>query len=520
MAGRVGQGRHWAIALRLDLHLQRWHKRPITMPASAPALCLGMSVAPTHLALALVDQAGHVVAELTRAHGEPVDSDPADWWRACRTGVKDLLRRAGVGAERIRAIGVSGDSSVLVPTDRNGKALCPVTFGTDPRVAPAIDELAGSVGLRNLANLTGRLPGLASPLTKVLAVRSGAKRAWHDAVVLLPAKDWLRLRLTGQAATDACDAAATLLFNPRTRSWSKQVLTAAGIDAGLLPQVAAGDALAGRVTETAGRETGLQAGTPVVVGAGHAAAVAIAAGAAPGTLVVEIGGGGAIALPVAEPGKAALLMPGCHALDGALRSGLGLDCGAALAWTLDRLAPTELAQARRNGRELVDLAAEFAAEVATGAEDLLWLPERDQRGAQLGALHGLQPRHHRGHLARACLEGGALLAREALVESGAAALVAVGPGTATPFCVQLLADACDRPVQPLPVPHPAAVAGALLATTAVGIHKTVADATAKMVHRKVAVAPRRLAADVHSRQAAAVAALRRPPEPVAAEATA
>jgi hypothetical protein len=39
-----------------------------------------------------------------------------------------------------------------------------------------------------------------------------------------------------------------------------------------------------------------------------------------------------------------------------------------------------------------------------------------------------------------------------------------------------------------------------------------------MVHRKAAVAPRRLAADIHARQAAAVATLRRPPEPVAAEA--
>jgi xylulokinase len=477
-----------------------------------------MSVAPTHLAFVLVDQVGNVVAELTRAHGEPVDSDPADWWRACRTGVKDLLRRAGIGAERIRAIGVSGDSTVLVPTDKAGKALCPVTFAADPRISPALDELITAVGARNLANLTGRQPGLASPLVKVLAVRSGAKRAWHDAVALLSAKDWLRLRLTGAAATDGCDASATLLFNPRTRSWSKQVLTAAGIDPSLLPPVSAGDALAGRVTEAAARETGLQAGTPVVVGAGHAAAVAIAAGAAPGTLVVELGGGGAIAAPAAEPGKAGLLQPGCHALDGALRAGLGLDGGAALAWTLERLAPVELAQARRNGRELIDLAAEFAAEVATGAEELLWLPERDPRGAQLGAMHGLQARHHRGHLARACLEAGALLARDAIAENASTTVVAVGPGTATPFCVQLLADACDRPVVSVAVPHPAAVGAAMLATTAVGIHKTVADATAKMVHRKGAVNPRRLAADIHARQAAAVAVLRRPPEPVAAEA--
>jgi xylulokinase len=133
-------------------------------------------------------------------------------------------------------------------------------------------------------------------------------------------------------------------------------------------------------------------------------------------------------------------------------------------------------------------------------------------------MHGLQARHHRGHLARACLEAGALLARDAIAENASTTVVAVGPGTATPFCVQLLADACDRPVVSVAVPHPAAVGAAMLATTAVGIHKTVADATAKMVHRKGAVNPRRLAADIHARQAAAVAVLRRPPEPVAAEA--
>ena len=47
--------------------------------------------------------------------------------------------------------------------------------------------------------------------------------------VLLP-KDYIRYRLTGEYAMDKADGSGTVLFDLKTRDWSREVLEALGID--------------------------------------------------------------------------------------------------------------------------------------------------------------------------------------------------------------------------------------------------------------------------------------------------
>jgi xylulokinase len=111
------------------------------MPATA--CFLGLDIARNGLGLVLINADGEVAATLRRSYGTTngQTSDPQDWWRAVRTGVKEILRRCHRQANHIRSIGLTGDSQGIVALDADGKVLCPTTLGPDPRVVPYAESL-------------------------------------------------------------------------------------------------------------------------------------------------------------------------------------------------------------------------------------------------------------------------------------------------------------------------------------------------------------------------------------------
>lgn len=470
-----------------------------------PAYLLGIDVGRTGLGLAVLDGTGAVAASARRAYGnapgEP--TDPQDWWRAARTGIKELLRKANLSAERIRAVGLSGDAFGYAACDRDGKALCATVLGPDPRADAAAQEFARAIGPRNLANISGGIATGATMAAKLIWLRANEKRVWHDLALILPAKDFIRFRLTGVPATDAGDAAATLIFNPKARAWSKQLAQALAIDVGWLPPIVAGTAMTGRITDAAARECGLSAGTPVVGGAGHAAAVALAAGVvAPGTALVELGSAGAVLVSCDEAPRdpSGRLRSSCHAVAGrAAMETHGVAGSDGLDWLLDTVLAAESAQARRAGRDPYEVLAELAAEVAPGAEGCVHL----SAGRGPGGFLGLKPGIGRGHLVRAAFEGGAMAAREALAAATAAGaaierIITAGPGASGNLWPQILADVLDRAVEVAPVAESAAAGAAILATPAVGVHKSLDAAMQAMVRRHGPLQPRRAAAETYA----------------------
>ena len=174
------------------------------------AYFLGIDVSAGGLGLIVIGGDGTVLAHLRRAYGgeDTGPMDPQDWWRAARTGIKEILRRAELRADQVRAIGISGDADGVVAIDREGKVLSPAVFGPDPAVASYVDQLTQKVGARNLLNLASGPAHSGATAVKLLWLRDTHKRVWHDCAHLLSPKDFLRYRLTGTAVTDACDAAA------------------------------------------------------------------------------------------------------------------------------------------------------------------------------------------------------------------------------------------------------------------------------------------------------------------------
>jgi xylulokinase len=480
------------------------------------AYFLGIDVARSGLGLVVLSGDGSQVAALHRAYGGGNDQlyDPQDWWRAARTGIKEILRRADLKADQIRCIGVTGDSEGMVALSKDGKVLCLSSLGADPRAEPQVDLLNRTVGARNLINLASGPAHAGASAVKLLWLRENEKRVWHDLGVVLSPKDFLRFRLCETLVTDASDAAASLLFNPKTRAWSKQLLTLLDINPAWLPSISSGQLISGRVTSTAAREAGLQSGTPVITGAGHAASAAIAAAAlTPGSMMAELGGIGGIFAPTSDAVRdpSGRLVSTCHSVAGTWAlSQSDLASAEPLDWLQQHVFTSEVMQAKRAQRDPLEPLAELAAETPPGADGLLYVSAK--QSSRLAGFLGLNRRHGRGHLVRAVLESGALAIGSALnaltdLKREPEEVLVVGPGAANTLWCQIIADAVDRQIYAIPGAECAASGAAILASSAVGLHKNITEACEKMTGERVAYQPRKAATDVYRQIAPVVARL-------------
>ncbi|HEY0443815.1 MAG TPA: xylulokinase, partial [Candidatus Limnocylindrales bacterium] len=367
-------------------------------------------------------------------------------------------------------------------------------------------------GRDRLIAVTGNdaLPGFTAP--KLLWVRNHEPDIWRRiARVLLP-KDYVRLRLTGVAATDVADGAGTVLFDLARRTWSPEIVGALGIDPRWLPETLEGPAVTGAVTKEAAAATGLRAGTPVVAGGGDQAANAVGVGAVrPGIGALSLGTSGVVFAPTDRPviepdGR---LHAFCHAVpDRWHLMGVMLSAAGSLRWFRDTLRP---------GASYDDIVAE-AATAPPGSDGLLFLPylsgERTPHPDPLarGAFVGLTVAHSRAHLARAVLEGVAFGLRDSLElirSSGATPLAEIrasGGGTRSELWLQILADVFGEQVATVSTTEGAAFGAAMLAAVATDWFGSVDEAAAGLVAR-VAVAEPGAARDRYAETYAAYAAL-------------
>ena len=406
------------------------------------------------------------------------EQDPEDWWRASEAAL------AGLGASEVAAIGLSGQMHGLVVLDEERHVLRPAILWNDQRTAAECVEIDERLGRPCLVELTGNraLPGFTAP--KLLWLRRHEPQVYaRIAHVLLP-KDYVRLRLTGELATDAADASGTLLFDVARRRWSEEVLAALEIPPEWLPPVLESPAVSGHTRD----------GVPVAAGAGDQAAGAVGVGAdRPGPLSIVLGTSGVVfaALPGYAADPAGRVHAFCHAVPDAWHAmGVMLAAGGSLRWFRDVLAP---------GESFETLTA-VAEQWPPGAEGLVFLPylagERTPHADpnSRGAFAGLSLRHDRGALVRAVLEGVAFGLRDSLEllrELGVEPTVAraSGGGARSDLWLRIVASVLGIPLERTEVEEGAAYGAALLGGVAAGVFADVHEAVSACVRVRDRIEP-------------------------------
>jgi xylulokinase len=393
-----------------------------------------------------LDEDGAVVAKAEAGYALSTprpgwaEQDPEDWWRA----TEQVLAQLGT----VEAIGLSGQMHGLVALDSADRVLRPAILWNDQRTTAECREIEALVDFETLGNPV--LEGFTAPKLRWLARHEPDVHA-RIAKVMLP-KDYVRLRLTGEHATDVADASGTLWLDIAGRRWSDDVLEALEVDREWLPRLLESPEVSGATPD----------GVPVAAGAGDQAAGALGVGVdrVGGPLSVVLGTSGVVFAVQDGYAPDPRLHTFCHAVPGTWHQmGVMLSAAGSLAWLADALRE-DFANLIRDARRW-----------PPGVEGLTFLPylagERTPHADPdaRGAFTGLSLRHDRGALVRAVLEGVAFGLRDALDLIGgehASARVS-GGGAHSDLWMEIVASVLELPLEHVAVNEGAAYGAALLA---------------------------------------------------------
>jgi xylulokinase len=409
---------------------------------------LGIDIGTSSVKTVLVDERETPVAQastpLTVARPQPLyaEQDAQDWWQATVAAVRTLPAAARAA---VRAIGLSGQMHGATLLDQSGKTLRPAILWNDGRSAAECIELERREP-RSRA-ITGNLmmPGFTAP--KLLWVAHHEPQIFaRTARVLLP-KDYVRLRLTGQAVSDMSDAAGTGWLDVGRRDWSDEMLAATGLNRSHMPRLVEGSAPSGSLTPEAAEQLQLP---PVIVagGAGDNAASAVGMGViAPGQAFLSLGTSGVLFVVTERfrpnPDKAVHAF--CHCLPGLWHQmSVMLSAASALDWVARLTGESDLQQL---------VAAAQARGLCPGAPYFLpylsgeRTPYNDPHCR--GVFFGLNSQTARADLALAVLEGVALAfadGMDVLLENGGVVgeISVTGGGARFAYWGTLLAAALNR----------------------------------------------------------------------------
>ena len=183
-----------------------------------------------------------------------------------RRSARRCTRRAGGRSGARRQL--FGARQGLYAIDRHGKPVGNGILSSDNRAAATAAELrrAGvdaQTYPRSLQPLWPSHPAL--PL-RWLKQRQPAQYAAVDRILM--AHDYLRFRLTGEAAAEVTNISGSNLFNQRSGAYDSALMAAFGIEEAqekIAPTIGSAQ-LAGRVTAAAAAQCGLRTGTAVYGG--------------------------------------------------------------------------------------------------------------------------------------------------------------------------------------------------------------------------------------------------------------
>jgi glycerol kinase len=424
--------------------------------------------------------------EFTQIYPAPgwVEHDPEEIWATVATA-REAMAKAAIAGSDVAAIGLTNQRETAIVWDREtGKPIHNAIVWQDRRTAETCAGLRAGGHETFVAQATGLVLDPYFSATKIAWILdhvAGARAAAADGRLCFGTVDsFLLWRLTeGRVhATDATNAARTLLLDIRTGQWDASLCALFGVPMAMLPEVRDSCGEFGATT--------LLGGAVAIRGvAGDQQAATVGQGCfAPGMMKSTYGTGCFALLntggePVASRHR--LLTTIAYQLEGkrtyALEGAIFV-AGAAVQWLRDALAVIGEA------RETDTLAAS-----ADPDSEVVLVPAFVGLGAPYwdaearGAVFGLTRNAGRAELARAALEAVGYQTRDLLAAMRAdwpaaadeTVLRVDGGLTANDWCMQFLADILDAPVDRPRVLETTALGAAYLAGRAAGLSPDLAE---------------------------------------------
>lgn len=411
---------------------------------------LGIDIGTSSVKAVIVDDQDAVVEQasaalnVSRPQAGWSEQNPADWWTATNTAVKALPAKARAA---VKAVGLSGQMHGATLLDAADKPLRPAILWNDGRsekqcltlekTEPRSRDITGNIAM----------PGFTAP--KLVWVRENEPAVFMDTRCVLLPKDYVRLLMTGEKASDASDAAGTLWVDVAKRKWSPEMLAATGLNESHMPRLVEGSDATGNLRKEVAADWGM--GTvPVAGGGGDNAAGAAGIGVIkPGDAFLSLGTSGVLFLvtPKFLPNSAKAVHAFCHCLPGVWHQmSVMLSAASCVDWAV-KLTGT---------KDAAELLSKVEKRASLGGPEI-FLPylsgERTPHNdpAARGVLFGLNHDSDAAAIGQAVLEGVAFAfadGLDALIEAGATIdkISVIGGGARSMWWGGVLSAALKRPL--------------------------------------------------------------------------
>lgn len=389
-------------------------------------------------------------APLALSHPRPLWSEqaPQDWWQAVVDSLDALAAQAPAALAAVRGIGLSGQMLGVTLIDAADTPIRPALLWNDGRASAECAELHRC--LKDFADIVGcrAMPGFSSP--KLLWLSRHEPEAVARARRILLTKDYVRLALTGEAASDRADASATLLMDTARGDWHDGILAACGVDRAQLPRLVESAEISGVLRGELAARWHLPAGTPVAGGGGDNMCAGVGVGAVQaGAAYISLGTSGVyfVANDRFVPARGGMhthrhAVPGLFA-----QHAVALSAGAALAWIAGVLGRQDIAEL------MAEVESQGLSPDATPVFTPYLAGERTPHDNPLLTATFSDLTHMTGplHLVQAVLEGVALALADghtALVANGARIerIALTGGGARSALWARLVAAAIGQPL--------------------------------------------------------------------------
>ena len=467
------------------------------MKGSVALYTIGMDLGTSALKLLLVDGEGNICNSVTKdyplyfPHPGWSEQKPEDWWAACLTGVKELLR--GFDAKEVRGIGVGGQMHGLVALDENDTVLRPAILWNDGRTAEETEWLNTVIGREKLSALTANIAFAGFTAPKLLWMKKHESELFLRIKKIMLPKDYVNYRLTGVHACDYSDASGMLLLDVQHKRLSEEMLAICGLNETQMPRLYDSSSVIGTLLPAIADELGLSPDVQVVAGAGDNAAAAVGTGVVgEGGCNISLGTSGTVFISSksfgVDPNNA--LHAFAHADGGFHLMGCMLSAASCNKWFCEQILKTG------------DYAAEQKEidEDALGRNRVFFLPylmgerspinDTDARGCFIGMSMDTS----RADLMLAVLEGVAFAVRDSVEVARSLGIpvtssMLCGGGARSKLWRRILANVLNIRLDLPQTEEGPGYGAAMLAMVGCGLYPTVQDCCRALVHVSDSVEP-------------------------------
>lgn len=469
---------------------------------------LGIDLGSTSLKAVVFDENGKEIAKGSRpTQVEYLDEQHPKWafwhpdhlWESVCAAIRQAL--AGMDqTEKILGIAVGGFGMDGVPMDEEDNWLYPFISWHCSRTAPQSKKLLMEISEEDIYNKTGKQVMKIDSINRIMWMNENQWEIMKKTHKWILVEDFINNRLCGSKTIDYSMAWSTAAFDIKEKIWDKDILLKANVDVFLLPDAFPSGTTIGSVSKKAAKLTGLEEGTPVILGGHDYICSAFAMGAFDDKSLLDVTGSWEMILSGSDTADMSPELFGqgvsveSHVVKGkycTLASAVSSDM---IEWFRKNFGYEEALLSSGNVDEEWKQLINLAQKAPVGSNGAMFLPHFCGAGSpviddeSLGAFVGLNDLVDKGCMFRAMFEGLTYQMKDMIdameIASGHnfATIIVTGGAVKNDFWLQMKADVSNKEVVISDVLETSALGAALIAGVGIGLYKNEEEAFRKTYH--------------------------------------